>query len=168
MSRLLFPLLAAAVVLGLVWPVAAATPGSSKSGSRDSGKKDKGPQKKGANCPCEDEDAIQLTDAQRSKMVTATVGKTLVLRLPGDRALTGGATWELTRLTGDAVLVYNGGKPEYKAADERGPGRVGGAFIFKFKAAKPGRSKINAVFARPGQKDKPTNTYNVEVLVKKE
>jgi len=135
----------AVVVLGLTWPAMAVA------------------MQYAAKAPIEDpgSNVIQLTEAHKGKAITANVGRTLVLRLPGDRAT--GATWQLNRLSGDAVQQV--GRPEY-VENDRGVGRLGGATVFKFQAVKPGRTSLKASFSRPGDK-KSLNTYTVEILVKK-
>lgn len=109
-------------------------------------------------------DEIQLTYADKMKLVTATVGKTLFLRLPGSDST--GFQWEITQLTGDAIKSV--GEPEYKRA-KKSPEGVGmpGVYIFKFEAAKLGKSSLKLVYHRPSDKKKaPANTFAVKILVR--
>jgi predicted secreted protein len=106
-------------------------------------------------------DEIQLSLAQKGKTLVTQLGRTFCLRLPGDRA---NGTWSLTKLTGDALKQT--GKAEY-VSGPHDPGKVGGVSIFRFTAAKPGKSTIKASFA-PAQKQKgkpATNNYSVDIVV---
>jgi predicted secreted protein len=107
-------------------------------------------------------DEVQLSMAQKGKRLVTSPGAKLCLRLPGDR---GNGSWALTKLAGGALEQV--GKSEYIADSRDNPGKMGGVFVFHFKAAKSGRATIKASFT-PTQKGKaPTNNYSVDIVVGK-
>jgi predicted secreted protein len=108
-------------------------------------------------------DRIIVAATDNGKTVTADVGKTVELRLTGDRG--SGYQWQITGVTGDSMQAA--GKPQFTPAPNI-PGKQGGVFSFPYKAVRPGRTTIKAAFVRPGDKNaKPLHTYRVEIAVKK-
>jgi len=109
---------------------------------------------------------VQLTESDRGQTAVVPLGKSIVLRLPGDRAA--GYNWEIGSVSGDAVKLL--GKPEYVPARE--PPRkssLAGAFIFRFSAVKVGRSTIRLQYVRPGQKKSALGqVYRVDIVVKQQ
>jgi predicted secreted protein len=121
------------------------------------------PTAKAAAQPKAPADRILVGPTDNGKTVTAVVGKTVELRLTGDRAT--GYDWQITGVTGDSLEAA--GKPQFTP----GPnirGKLGGVFSFPYKAVRPGRTTIKAAFVRPGDKNpRPLHTYSIEVMVKK-
>jgi len=109
-------------------------------------------------------EGILLSTNHNGKTVMAAVGKTIDLRLPGDRA--SGFVWEAGKVAGSAVQAT--GKPEFVPGANI-LGKQGGVFVFRFKAVQPGRSTIKAAYLRPGDKNKrPLHTFSADVVVKKD
>ncbi len=108
-------------------------------------------------------DRIIVGPTDNGKTITAEVGKTVELRLTGDRAT--GNDWQITGVSGNSLQPA--GKPQFTPAPNI-PGKLGGVFSFPYKAVRPGRATIKAAFFRPGDKNpRPTHTYRVDVMVKK-
>jgi predicted secreted protein len=108
-------------------------------------------------------DRIIVAATDNGKTVTAEVGKTVELRLTGDRGA--GYEWRITGVAGDSMQAV--GKPQFTPAPNI-PGKPGGVFSFPYKAVKPGRTTIKAAFVHAGDKNaKPLHTYRVEIAVKK-
>jgi predicted secreted protein len=106
---------------------------------------------------------IQITEADKGKTFAASQGKTICLRLPGDKD--SGYMWKITKL--DNAVVQSLGPPTYALGlDVAGRRTRAGVFIFEFKAAKAGRTDLKLDYTKPGEK-KPLNHFNVDVLVKK-
>ena len=96
-------------------------------------------------------------DTDKSKTATAGVDKTIVLRLPGNKAT---GAWQITNLGGDSIQSV--GKSQYVA------GNPNGAFIFRFKAVKPGKTNLKLAYVRQGDKStRPANTFTVDLVVRK-
>ena len=95
---------------------------------------------------------VQLTDSDSGKTVKVAVGKSLTIVLEGNP--TTGYQWQIGKI--DGASVREEGKPEY-VAKKRPAGMVGvgGTFVFRFKAVKPGKSEIKLVYLRPWEKDTP-------------
>lgn len=108
-------------------------------------------------------DRILVGPTDNGKTITAEVGKTVELRLTGDRAA--GNDWQITGVEGNSL--QSAGKPQFTPAPNI-PGKLGGVFSFPYKAVAPGRTTIKAAFFRPGDKNpRPTHTFRIEVMVKK-
>jgi inhibitor of cysteine peptidase len=95
---------------------------------------------------------IELTDADNGKTIKVVVGKPLTIALEGN--ITTGYGWQTGKIDGASVRAE--GKPEYAAKKHpAGMVGVGGTFVFRFKAVKPGKSEIKLVYLRPWEKDTP-------------
>jgi inhibitor of cysteine peptidase len=95
---------------------------------------------------------IELTDADNGKTIKVAVGKSLTIALEGNP--TTGYQWQTGKI--DGASVREEGKPEYAAKKHpAGMVGVGGTFVFRFKAVKPGKSAIKLVYLRPWEKDTP-------------
>jgi inhibitor of cysteine peptidase len=105
----------------------------------------------------------KLTDADDGKKVAVAVGEYLVISLSGNP--TTGYSWKSAAPPGDALKPV--GEPEYAQTPGRaGMVGVGGTFVFKFKAVKPGKAEVKLAYARPWEKDKPpAKTFAVPVEV---
>lgn len=110
--------------------------------------------RKGKLLPAPDAQAqeLKLTAADNGKTAATEVGKTVVISLEGN--ITTGYRWQTAELSGKAVEPI--GKPSYVTRPHQ-PGMVGvgGTFVFKFKAARPGKAAVKLVYVRPWEKDKP-------------
>ena len=107
-----------------------------------------------------DPNEIAITDGDKGKTVSATVGKVIMLRLSGNPST---GAWEITKQTGDS-LKQDGKREYYPPQGETA--RTAGAYVFKFNAQKPGKTDLKLAYGK-GDKSKPVNTFTVEVLVKK-
>jgi inhibitor of cysteine peptidase len=95
---------------------------------------------------------IELTDADNGKTIKVAAGKSLTIALEGNP--TTGYQWQTGKIDGASVRAE--GKPEYAAKKHpAGMVGVGGSFVFRFKAVKPGKSEIKLVYLRPWEKDTP-------------
>lgn len=105
----------------------------------------------------------KLTNADDGKKVALVVGEYLVISLPGNP--TTGYSWKSAAPPGEALKAV--GEPEYAQSPARaGMVGVGGTFVFKFKAVKPGKAEVKLVNARPWEKDKPpAKTFSAAVEV---
>lgn len=104
-----------------------------------------------------------LTMADNGRTVKVAAGTSLHIRLEGNP--TTGYTWRTAKVEGDAVKQE--GKPIYQSRQHR-PGMVGvgGAFVFAFKAVKPGAATISLEYVRPWEKGKkPERTFAVTIQV---
>jgi len=105
-----------------------------------------------------------LTEKDDGKTLSMAVKKRFVVRLAGNP--TTGYGWRTVEVTGDAVEQT--GKVAYVAA-KRQPGMVGvgGHYVFRFEAVKPGKTSIKLEYARPWEKDKPpAKTFTVTINVR--
>jgi predicted secreted protein len=134
--------------------VSGAAPGDCRPGTTSPTPAAKG---KDALCPTRTYD-IEIYTTDKGKTMTASVGKTLILRLPGTQAT---GAWRLTKLTGDALRQQ--GEVEYH------PNASGGAgsYIFKFQAVKPGKVELKAAYFPTGKSAPPVNFFTVYIVVKK-
>ena len=106
---------------------------------------------------------IQITEADKGKTFTASAGKTICLRLPGNKDA--GYTWSITKL--DKTIVQPLGPPVYDPGlNIAGRNTRAGAFIFEFQTAKAGKTDLKLDYTKPGEK-KPLNHFNVDIMVKK-
>lgn len=152
-------LLVAFVLSGLVAAASAADPRQPGRAGNPPGKPATQPKDK----PKTPADLVLVIATDNAKTVTAAVGKTVELRLTGDRGT--GNDWQLTSVSGDSLKAA--GKPQFTPAPNI-PGKLGGVFSFPFKAVQPGRTTIKAAFFRPGDKNAHAqHTFSVEVMVKK-
>jgi inhibitor of cysteine peptidase len=105
----------------------------------------------------------ELTQADNGKTVNLAVGKSVVIRLPGNP--TTGYSWRTAKVTGQSVAAV--GEPKYQA-DAHAPGivGVGGTYTFTFKAAKQGKAEVNLEYVRPWEKGiAPIKTFSATVEV---
>lgn len=106
---------------------------------------------------------IQITEADKGKTFTASAGKTICLRLPGNKDT--GYTWSITKV--DNTVLQSLGPATYDPGLQvAGRNTRAGAFIFEFKAAKAGKTSLKLDYTKPGEK-KPLNHFNVDIMVKK-
>jgi len=115
----------------------------------------------------EEQDLTELGEENDGKTITMPEKRRFLVRLKGNP--TTGYTWRTAELTGEAVEQL--GKPAY-VPRQHPPGMVGvgGRFVFKFQAVKPGTSQIKLEYVRPWEKDKPpirTFTITVNVAAKR-
>jgi len=106
---------------------------------------------------------LSFTMADNGKQVAVPAGAVLTIRLEGN--ITTGYGWQVGKLEGEALELL--GKPEYVQRPHR-PGMVGvgGVFVFKLKAVKPGKANMQLVYVRPWEKDKPpARTFSLDVQV---
>ena len=102
--------------------------------------------------PKKGEKSMRLTDADNNKTVKAAVGTPFDIALKGNA--TTGFQWQVDKIEGDAARQK--GKVDY-IPDKHAEGMTGygGTFIFSFNAVKAGKTKIQLVYVRPWEKDKP-------------
>ncbi len=108
--------------------------------------------------------ALDFNMTHNGKTVEVPVGAVLTIRLEGN--ITTGYSWQTAEIEGQALESL--GKPEY-LQKRHAPGMVGvgGEFVFKLKAAKPGKASLKLVYVRPWEKDKPPErTFSLTVEVK--
>jgi len=108
--------------------------------------------------------AFSYSMAHNGKSVEVPLGAVLTIRLEGN--ITTGYSWQPAELEGEALQSL--GKPEY-VQRPRAPGMVGvgGVFVFKLKAIKPGKALVKTVYVRPWEKGKPPErTFSLTVVVK--
>ena len=109
------------------------------------------------------EPAQKLTEADNGKTIKVKVGDLVVITLKGNP--TTGFSWRTAKLDGKAI--EQAGDPKYTTNRHR-PGMVGvgGTFVFKFKAAKSGKTEVNLEYVRPWEKDKkPVKTFSATIEV---
>ena len=109
------------------------------------------------------EPAQKLTEDDNGKTIKVKVGDLVAISLKGNP--TTGFSWRTAKLDGKAIEQI--GDPKYTTNRHR-PGMVGvgGTFLFKFKAAKSGKTEVNLEYVRPWEKDKkPVKTFAVTVEV---
>jgi inhibitor of cysteine peptidase len=107
--------------------------------------------------------AQKLTEADNGKTIKVKVDDLVVISLVGNP--TTGFSWRTAKLDGKAIEQV--GDPKYTTNRHR-PGMVGvgGTFMFKFNAAKAGKTEVNLEYVRPWEKDKkPVKTFAVTVEV---
>jgi predicted secreted protein len=114
--------------------------------------------------PGEEPEPVKLTSEHDGKTVEAVVGQEIIISLEGNA--TTGYRWLEDRITGKAVKLQ--GEPEYETdADPVNPRPgQGGRFIITLKAVRAGKSKIELIYARPWQRNRPGKDYSVTVEVK--
>ncbi len=101
---------------------------------------------------------IALGSAQAGSTVTAQVGDTLELRLPGNP--TTGYTWSVAGV--DPAVLQVQGAPEFQA--ESTALGASGVFLFRFQIASVGRTPLTLIYSRPFEPDTPPQqTYEVTV-----
>jgi len=107
---------------------------------------------------------IQITEQDKGKTFSAAMGKTIVLRLPGNKPA--GYSWTIAKQNGDSIR--QGEKTDYvPGLNVAGRETQAGAFIFKFQALKPGKTELKLTYGKPGDK-KPLNHFQCEVIVKRQ
>ncbi len=114
--------------------------------------------------PGADASAFRFSMAHNGKTVEVPVGAVVTIRLEGN--ITTGYSWQPAELEGEALESL--GKPEY-VQRPHAPGMVGvgGVFVFKLKAVRPGKASVKTVYVRPWEKDKPPErTFSLTVEVK--
>ncbi len=113
--------------------------------------------------PLAPEPAQKLTNADDGKTVAVKVGDLITISLKGNP--TTGYSWRTAKLDGKAIEQM--GDPKYTINSHRsGMVGVGGTFVFKFKAAKPGKTGVNLEYVRPWEKNKkPVQTFTVTIEV---
>jgi len=101
---------------------------------------------------------LELTEEQNGERAAVIVNDTIRILLIGNP--TTGYTWETDSL--DTALLEQQGQPEYTAnSNLKG---AGGNFVFSFKAIKVGMTKLQLVYHRPFEKEKPPERV-YEVIV---
>lgn len=108
---------------------------------------------------------IQVTQADKGKMVTAFVGSTIVLRLPGNRE--SGYAWKIVSQTGDSIKAAGDAK-YFPGLSGEGKSNIGGSYVFRFKGEKTGKTALKLQYVKPGDKEKHPNTFLCTVFVKSE
>ena len=108
--------------------------------------------------------AKQLSEADNGKTFNLKVGDLLTISLKGN--FTTGYGWQTAKLDGEAVEQM--GEPIYTTdPSPKGMTGVGGMFLFKFNAAKPGKTQISLECVRPWEKNiKPAQTFTTTIEVK--
>lgn len=107
---------------------------------------------------------LDFSMADDGHSVEVPLGAVVTIRLEGN--ITTGYSWQTAQLAGEALESL--GKPDY-VEKPHAPGMVGvgGVFVFKFKAVKPGKAAVRLVYLRPWEKDKPPErTFGLTVEVK--
>jgi inhibitor of cysteine peptidase len=113
--------------------------------------------------PAAAEPAQKLTEADNGKTIKLKVGDLVTISLKGNP--TTGYSWRTGKLDGTAV--EQAGEPKY-TTDPHGQGMVGvgGTFLFKFNAAKVGKTEVNLEYVRPWEKGtKPVKTFAATIEV---
>ena len=109
------------------------------------------------------EPATKLTDADDGKTFKVKVGDVVAISLKGNP--TTGYSWRTAKLDGKAV--EQAGQPKYTTNPHR-PGMVGvgGKFVFRFNAAKSGKTQVHLEYVRPWEKNiKPVQTFTATIEV---
>jgi inhibitor of cysteine peptidase len=110
--------------------------------------------------------AVPLGQADNGKKFSVKLDQVLVVTLPGNP--TTGYSWNVAELGGDALRQLGDVSYEQKAAP---PGMVGvgGNFVCRLQAVKPGKATVKLVYKRPWEKQTPPEkTFSLEVTVEKD
>ncbi len=104
---------------------------------------------------------VQKND-ELAKKATLVLGDTLLVEMPGD--MTTGHLWELLPLPADtAGLALGEGRYVSGQTPSGGPGR----FVYVMRTVHVGEQKLEFVYRRTAEKDKPPlKTFTVTVMVK--
>ena len=106
---------------------------------------------------------LQITKAENGKVLSVAAGQDVGIRLAGN--ITTGYEWVLVTREGAVLEGAGAGTYEQNKA-EPGMVGVGGEFVFKFRAAKPGKAKLTFAYQRPWEKKvAPAETFSVTVSV---
>lgn len=106
---------------------------------------------------------VKLTEADDGKSVELKVGGALDISLAGN--ITTGYSWSAMAV--DAKILALAAEPEYLPDhDALRRSGAGGAFVFHFKAAAPGKTTVKLGYRRPWEKTPPAKIFTVEVEVR--
>ncbi len=109
---------------------------------------------------------VPLGETDNGKKLSVKLDQVLVVTLPGN--VTTGYSWEIADLDGDALRQLGEIAYQQKSAP---PGMVGvgGNFVCRLQAVKPGKATVKLVYKRPWEKQAPPEkTFTVEVTVEKD
>lgn len=104
---------------------------------------------------------VSLTESSAQSTVNLSAGDDLVITLTGNP--TTGYIWE--KVKGSKKMLQQQGDYQYTTSGSQVG--AGGIFIFSFKAAVPGTTKLRLIYHRPFEKNvKPLRTNDVTVIIR--